>query len=69
MRMYKEAGWKGGGWEVADKMLFRHSRRRAPKPDRLVFRCRRDQLAVRRECHGVDRTRMALEHAVRCSRR
>src|SRR5436305_1612906 len=41
------------------------SRGHVPEPHRLVERRRRHQLAVRREGDGQDRTRMALERAVR----
>jgi hypothetical protein len=37
------------------------SRAGVPQPDRPVVRCRRQQLAVRREGHGLDPVRMALE--------
>ena len=46
---------------MALERLQRRSRAGVPEPDRLVARCRRQQLAVRREGHGVDPIRMALE--------
>ncbi|KAF2403401.1 hypothetical protein EJ06DRAFT_527018 [Trichodelitschia bisporula] len=41
--------------------LQRLSRAGVPQPDRRVPRCRRQLLAVRREGHGADPFRMALE--------
>jgi hypothetical protein len=50
---------------MALERVARRSRGRVPEPDRLVGRCRRHQFAVRRECHGADPVRMALERVAR----
>src|SRR5271170_3144519 len=52
---------------MARERAARLSRGRVPEPDRPVARCRRHQFAVRRECHGLDPTRMTLERAARRS--
>jgi len=46
---------------MALERLQGRSRAGVPQPDRLVVRRRRQQLAVRREGHGLDTVRMALE--------
>src|SRR5436309_12137640 len=53
---------------VSLERLQRIARGRVPEPDGTVVGCGRDQLAVRREGHGVDIIRMALERLQRSPR-
>ena len=53
---------------MARECRERSPRGRVPEPDSLAVGCGRDQLAVRREGDGVDRTRMAAERRQRSSR-
>jgi hypothetical protein len=52
---------EGSKSDVNLERLQGRSRAGVPQPDCVVARSRCQQLAVRREGHGVDRTRMALE--------
>ena len=46
---------------VALERLQSGARRRVPEPYRLIARCRRHRLAVRREGYSADVARVALE--------